>query len=77
MAELTGPVRQGEVWPGFCCRGFDFEIFMAKNIATVSAWGVCNNPLHQKQSDVGDTYTGIKFVSEDDRPEGARMGSNG
>ncbi len=53
------PVEVGDMWFGYCCEGFNFEITMI----LISMWGVCHNqfcpranPLHPVWSKLMEDY---------------------
>jgi hypothetical protein len=47
VVSIEGEIAQGEIIPGFCCKGHAWEvrlIFPDKNPAYVSYYGACHNP---------------------------------
>jgi hypothetical protein len=38
-----GAVEVGDVYPGYCCAGHDWEVVLAFGELS-SVWGVCDNP---------------------------------
>lgn len=74
MRNRIAVISKGEVWPGYCCPGYDFVIVLGEDVATVDAYGCCANPKHAYDDGYvnGDNpYAGGRFVCADDRPGNA------
>lgn len=63
----TGQVEAGDIYPDFCCSGFDWEI----NSILYSIYGTCHNPdcpIYDKEID-SDPYRGVTAISPEDFEE--------
>jgi hypothetical protein len=67
---IDGRMNEGDVVPGFCCRGHNWtvvRIFPDPNPADVSVWGQCDNP--NCTEDPGGMYQGVYHQSVGDMAE--------
>jgi hypothetical protein len=72
---MTIEVKVNQLYPGFCCQGFDYEICLIfpnrpyEPVGYTSIWGRCHNPDCPKYGeDIGpaDPYRGVGHCDLDD-----------
>lgn len=60
---IEGEVKADDIYPGFCCQGYDYEvcfIFPNDNPNYTSIWGVCLNPdCPQTTGEIEDYWRGL------------------
>lgn len=73
--ETSGEVCEGDVYNGFCCIGFDWEvrlIFPDPTPDLNEIWGRCQNENCQnysKEQGESDPYRGVSTISQEDFEE--------
>lgn len=73
--ELTwrGVVEGGDIYPGYCCPGYDWEVvltFPDDNPNYISVWGRCQNPdCPDYDGTEDDPYRGVSNIMLEDFAE--------